>query len=305
MASVVHIHNGDVVASFVRRIGIAGEHLVYRESLITGAVVPGEDWIETRARSIAEGMEQDLLRVRTGLLEQEQWLDALGEGEEVVLWFEYDLYCLVHLLHLLDRLRNARVSLVWSERPLGHCDEQELLAAWESRTAVTPAMRSLAQEAWGDYVSPDASILNRWIAEERPDFPFLREGMALHAARFPSFVSGLGAVEEFLLRTIASGHAAFGAIFEAFTTALPRYGFGDSEIARVLRSMAAGEVPLVTAGGETPAALFTLTAAGMKVLSGELDNLDVNDPDLWLGGVHLKKGNLWRFDGTKLIRSAV
>ena len=52
------------------------------------------------------------------------------------------------------------------------------------------------------------------------------------------------------------------------------------------------------------AAMVTITPAGENVLCGEVDNLAVNDPDLWLGGVHLTKENVWRFDGTRLSRSA-
>jgi hypothetical protein len=39
---MIHIHNGDVVAVRARRSSIPGEHLSFRESLVTGPVVPGE-----------------------------------------------------------------------------------------------------------------------------------------------------------------------------------------------------------------------------------------------------------------------
>ena len=40
--------------------------------------------------------------------------------------------------------------------------------------------------------------------------------------------------------------------------------------------------------------------AGENVLRGAVDDTTVNDPDRWLGGVHLTKENLWRWDGTAL-----
>lgn len=305
MATVMHIHNGDVVATAAKRSGVSGDHFVYRESLITGPVVPGDEWIETRARALTEGFGSDLLRVRTELLEQEQALDRAREREEIVLWFEHDLYCLVHLVHLLDGLRGAPLSLVWSPRPLGDCDEDELREAYESRERVSPSMQSTANEVWRDYIAADAGSLNRWLEQRTDGFPFLRDGLALHAARFPSFRLGLGRVEEILLRLIAGGRSAFAAIFDGFIAEEPRFGFGDSEIARLLSAMASSPVPLLVSSGDERSASFAITPAGDDVLSGEADNVEINPPDHWLGGVHLKKGNLWRFDGTKLNRSAV
>ena len=305
MATVMHIHNGDVVAAAARRSGVSGEHFVYRESLITGPVIPGDAWIETRAQALSDGFGTAPLRVRTELLEQELALAAAGERGEIVLWFEHDLYCLVHLVHLLDRMAGLPLSLVWSPRPLGDCDEDQLRDAYASRAEVPRVMQSIASEVWRDYVSPDASSLNRWLEQRTVEFPFLREGLSLHVSRFPSFRFGLGSVEEILLRLIASGRTAFAAIFEGFTSEEPRFGFGDSEIARLLTAMAKAPAPLVVSSGESRSASYALTAAGDEVLSGAVDNVEINPPDYWLGGVHLRKGNLWRFDGTKLIRSAV
>lgn len=300
---MIHIHNGDVVAALARRSDIPGEHLAYRESLVTGPVVPGPQWIETRARAIAEAHEEDLLRVRTGLLEQEQALDASRSATEIVLWFEHDLYCLVHLVHLLDRFADARVSLVWCPTPLGEQDERELHLLFESRSAVTPAMTKTASAVWRAYTSPDPTSLNEWLTRNTAEFPFLREGLMLHASRFPSLTNGLGAIEHRALGHIAAGFTDFGTLFDRLNAEVPRFGFGDSEIFRHLRSMAWRAVPLITLTGAPPKALCAITPAGENVLRGTVDDTAINDPDLWLGGTHITKNQLWRFDGIALMRS--
>ena len=301
---MIHIHNGDVVAALARRAGIPGEHVAYRESLVTGPVVPGDDWIETRARALAEAHDQDLLRVRTGLLEQEQALDALRGDGELVLWFEHDLYCLIHLIHLLQRFEGERVSVVWCPVPLSENDERALGLLFESRSAVPPAMTKVAREVWRAYTAPDATPLNDWLARDTPDFPFLREGLTLHASRFPSMTNGLGAIEQRALSHIAAGFTDFASLFDHLNAEVPRFGFGDTEVFRHLRALAARPVPLITLTGEAPKAICAITPAGENVLRGEIDDLTVNDPDLWLGGVHLTKENVWRFDGTSLSRAA-
>ena len=301
VASMIHIHNGDVVASAAKRAEIPGEHLAYRESLVSGPVVPGEEWIEMRARALADSHGQDLLRVRTDLLEQEQTLDAAASRGEVVLWFEHDLYCLVHLVYLLQRFAGAgNLSLVWCPFPLSENEERGLHLLYESRETVTPELISTAQKVWSAYTSPDPTALNEWLRRDTSDFPFLREGIALHASRFPSDTNGLGAIEQRLLRHIANGFTDFPTLFDHFNSEVPRFGFGDTEVFRHIKALANRTVPLLTLSGDLPKAICTITPAGESVLRGEADDLAINDPDLWLGGAHLTRDAQWRWTGTNL-----
>lgn len=300
---MIHIHNGDVVAALAKRSDIPGEHVSYRESLVTGPVVPGDGWIESRAHALSQRNSEDILRTRTSLMEQEQLLDAAPSQGEIVLWFEHDLYCLVHLLHMLHRFADARVSVVWCPEPLANKDEDALHLLFESRAAATPSMLALARDAWSAYTSPDASSLNAWLGRDTPDFPFLREGLTLHASRFPSTRNGLGAIEQHALDLIAAGTPDWLSLFDQLNARVPRFGFGDSEVFATLQGLASCAVPLLTINGDLPKAILTITPAGENVLRGEVDDLRVNDPDRWLGGVHLTKENVWRWDGARLSRS--
>jgi hypothetical protein len=307
---MIHIHNGDVVAQLAQRSGIPGDHLPFRETLVTGAVPgDGDNWIETRARAIADAHGEDLLRVRTSLVEQEQALAEAPPKGEIVLWFEHDLFCLVHLVYLLHRFRDARLSLVFCPAPLSDNDERSLHLLFESRAAVTPSMIKTAGEVWKAYTADDPTQLNRWLGRDTPDFVFLREGLTLHASRFPSTKNGLGAIEQRALELIASGVSDFGSLFAKIDPGPPRFGFGDSDVLRHLRSMASRAVPLIsmsdTIDGLPPRAIFGITPAGENVLRGAVDDVVINDPDRWLGGVHLTKENVWRFDEgeRKIIRS--
>ena len=298
---MIHIHNGDVVAAAARRAEIPGEHVAYHESLVTGPVVPGDDWIEVRAQTLAETHGHDLLRVRTDLLEQEQLLDGAPSRGEIVLWFEHDLYCLVHLVHLLQRFgTDANLSLVWCPFPLTENEERGLHLLYESREAVGPEMVSTAHKVWRAYTSPDPTALNEWLRRDTPDFPFLREGIALHASRFPSDTNGLGAIEQRALTHIANGFTDFPTLFEHINSEVPRFGFGDSEVFRHLKLLANRPVPLITLNGDLPKAICTITPAGENVLRGTVDDLAINDPDLWLGGAHLTRDAQWRWTGTNL-----
>jgi hypothetical protein len=256
--------------------------------------------LETRAQFLSSAYHEHLLRVRNGLLDQERVLDAAMHHDEVILWFEHDLFCLVNLLKMLDRFAaHRRLTLVWSPEPLSN---EDLVLRFESRGAVTPAMIKLARQAWAAFTSPDPTALNAFVRDDQRDFPFLRDAMTLHASRFPSMLNGLGTVEQRLLDAIGIGTSDFLSVFSRFDPAPPRLGFGDAEAKRVLRVLSSLAVPLVTMNeepGKPPKALFTRTPAAENVLRAEVDYIKVNDPDYWLGGVHLTRENVWRWDADR------
>ena len=294
---MIHIHNGDITAAMARKAGFPGEQVAFREALVGGPVVEGEQWIASRSRFLAESHGHDLLRTSNALFEQEQLLASTATHDEVVLWFEHDLFCLVHLLYVLQRVPRAKTYLVWHDHPIGELKPEEMWRIYRRRGALTTDMMSLARDAWHAYVSDDPQGLNAMIARNPREFPFLSDGLALHAARFPSTRNGLGIVDQRILEFIAEGSLDFEALFNRFSRAQPRFGLGDSEIMRHLRALASRPVPLVTlleAAGTTNAALG-ITEQGEAVLAGA-DDIAINGIDLWLGGVHLTRENLWRWD---------
>lgn len=304
---MIHFHNGDIVAAAARRAGIPGRHVSFRETMVSGPVranLDPQEWLEERARLLSEQHGEVLLRVRNELLEQEQALDRAREEEEVVLWFEHDLFCLANLLYLLTRLSKCRrLSIIWCSAPLGNMDDEEIFKQYHSRYPVAPAMMNAAALAWRAYTSPDATELNKLLDADFVDFPFLREGFVLHASRFPSTRNGLGEVERRALEGIEAGATDFVTLFLRFDQSPPRFGFGDGEFLRHLRRLASCAVPMITiteAEGETPPkALFALTPAGKNVLEGKVDFIELNNAGFWLGGVHLTRERLYRWDSER------
>ena len=293
------------MASLARRAGIPGRHVPFRESMVGGrvpAAMARPEWVEVRAAFLAGEHGQNLLRARNELLEQEKVLDTAGEDEELVLWFEHDLYCTVHLLYLLVRLKAAHsVSLVWSPKALALQTVEELSELYQGRAEVSAAMRASAGEGWRAYTSSDPTALNEFLAERR-DFPFLRPAMLLHASRFPSVKNGLGEVERRALEGIAAGAGDFATLFGRFDADPPRFGFGDSEFLRHLKWLAQGAVPMITTAGKPPQKMLcAVTPAGLEVLNGQADFMALNatDDGFWLGGAHLTRGRMWRWDGDR------
>src|SRR5215467_5131008 len=98
---MLHITNGDSATIGLRRSGIPGVFLAWRDVLHEGPVPAGlslSQLSETRARFLAERgwatYEDALEEFRS----RDLILERFREEREVVLWFEHDLYDQLQLL---------------------------------------------------------------------------------------------------------------------------------------------------------------------------------------------------------------
>src|SRR5882672_3824576 len=102
---MLHIHNGDSSANTLRQSTIQGEQFAFRDALIGGPTPNGvsvADWRRLRSDHLSESYGVNRAECKLGLLRQEQTLSSYASHDEVVLWFEHDLFCQINLLYLLD-----------------------------------------------------------------------------------------------------------------------------------------------------------------------------------------------------------
>ncbi|HKQ51982.1 MAG TPA: hypothetical protein VJT74_06425 [Pyrinomonadaceae bacterium] len=291
---------------------MAGEHLVWREALIAGPT-PGnssaDEWRELRARHLADAYGVDYEECERVLAAQEESLERFREHEEVVLWFEHDLFCQTLLVYLLDwfarrELGGTRLSLVCTGEFLGQLTPAQMASLFETRHEVSAAELSLGTRAWRAYSSPDPRAIEEILGGDTSALPYLREALLLHLARFPSTRNGLGRVENLALELIEKGHAEFPSLFQTFGRAGAAYGLGDAQFWNDLKRLAEGRRPLIVREGagsdearEFSRSAFRLTPFGEAVRSGRDDFLKSNVIDAWLGGVHLSSDrDLWRWN---------
>jgi hypothetical protein len=323
---MLHLHNGDATADTAKESSLPGEHLAWRESLITGPAPAGlseSEWRSVRARHLSAAYGKDLQECERGLLGQEEALACFSEHDEVVLWFEHDLFCQLHLVYLLNwfarhELGKTTLSLICigefpgkeNFRGLGELNADELASLFPRRRVVTKAQMELAASAWRAYCSPDPTAIEKLLQTDTSPLPFLQDALKAHLKRFPSLKNGLGRIENRALELVRDGATSFIEVFPKFSEAESVYGFGDAQVWLALQRMSAARQPLLTIAGlpvgEDQQALnpefvrnakLQLTELGEPVLKGEADFVALNGIDLWLGGVHLQDGkNLWRWD---------
>lgn len=314
---MLHIHNGDSTANTMREAGFPGVHFAFREALATGPTPLGlsrDEWSAVRANHLAGMAEQDAATIQQDLAAQEATLANSGQHDEIVLWFEHDLFCQINLIYLLDRFARhpvtpARLSLICigefpgkpDFRGLGELTAEQMGSLFDSRHEITEAELRLAQRAWQAFCSPDPRELAKMINEDTSALPFLRGALLQHLARFPSLRNGLSRAENTLLALIAAGSNEYLKLCPAFFQAEPAYGLGDTQIQTDLKYMAAPPHQLLQLTGIDDSSQWrnvkcNLTATGQRISAGQADFVNLNGFDLWLGGVHLTTEQLWRWD---------
>jgi hypothetical protein len=311
---MLHIHNGDSTAGTAKKAAIPGEHLAWREALVCGPVPQGlssDEFRRVRAEHLASAYGVRFERCERELRRQEEALSTFSNHEEVVLWFEHDLFCQVQLIYLLDWFAqrdhdHTKLSLVCIGefpgveyfRGLGQLNETELASLFPQRQEVSPSQLELGSKAWRAYSSPNPSDLLSLMGSDFSSMPYLERAFIKHLQRFPSTENGLGRVGNVGLGLIAQGYQRFRSLFPAFVSRESGYGFGDAQLYLELKQLAKAPEPLLTlsssvTGRTTDAAemllsTFALTDVGRAVLEGEADFVLRNGIDSWLGGVHLK-----------------
>ena len=307
---MLHVLNGDETRRVFERAGIAGDVVVWRDILAEGPVtVEGEavPALDARLDFLAERLAIDRGDYARGAREQAAALEAARTHDEVVLWFEQDLFCAVNLWRLLDwfarRPPIPRLSLVYPStdevKGLGAVTPERLAAFYTERTPVTEEVLALGRRAWAAYAGPDPLDSAPLVDRDDAALPFVRSAFRCHLGRFPSVANGLNELETATLVVLRRAPRNFARLFGEVSEhpRVRRHGMGDVQFAGVVR----GLTPLLRAfGGEVMQAELEITQTGRDVVAGDADWLSVRPIDTWLGGVRLLDGRpLWRWDGAR------
>ena len=319
---MLHIHNGDSAAETAKNTAIPGEHLAWREALVCGPAPGGLSEVEfrrVRARHLTDAYGVDPEKCENELRTQEEALARFSDHEEVVLWFECDLFCEIQLIYFLDwfaqrDLGQTKLSLICvAEFPgveafhgPGQLNETQLASLFPQRQTVTAAQLQLGSKAWASYSSSNPKEIESLLDSDLAALPFLKTALVKHLRRFPSTDNGLGRIGNVSLELIAKGFGNFRSLFPAFLRREPEYGFGDAQLYLELKRLANASAPLVKLTGgkrlrvdaaQMLLSSFEITEHGKAVLAGDQDFVASNGIDDWLGGVHLVGSEAqWRWE---------
>ena len=311
--SRVLITNGDHAAAALAAHFPDAEILIWRDVLIEGPVPGGIDdeaLADVRAQYIERAFGVN--DVRADFTRRNAAFEKLHNFDQIELWFETDLHDQLQIIELLSRFaKTPPVStplLAMSPPPLSSFIDD---AAGESRE-ITDSDYEAAEQMWAAFrASSPEDVLA--CASEPGALSEARAAFERLLEEYPSPHDGLGRIERNALLAIRDGAITPGLAFRHYQQTEELPFLGDLGFYNRLDQLASGKSPLVLglpAGGVAEAArsnmtveyvdtLVELTDAAHEVLEGSEDFIALNGIDRWIGGVHLKNGNIWRYDPAK------
>ncbi len=293
------ITNGSAAADVIRAAGIEGEVLPWNDVLHDGPVPSDlnlDELSEIRARYISGLGWGELNGVLAEFVAPESLLRTAPTRNEVVCWFEHDLYDQLQLWQVLDALGSMNVSatLICRDAFIGYQSSTQLMEDFEARTEVTSGQFAAASALWGAFRHSDPGVLAR---ETEAGLKFTTSTISRWAQCFPSTSIGLSRSERYTLEYLKghSGSASFGDLFRALLAQEEAAFMGDTSLFVLLSRLSSFEPSLIRLHGDNaslPAVTIELTDAGRKWLKGGGWSWD-SASDRWIGGVHLTNSNQW------------
>ncbi len=323
MTEFLHVANGTSTTMTIEAARIPGAVSIWADPLHDGPV-PGdltdEQLIGVRARFLGDPDDAaSLAETVDGLTAWRRIIAAHDAYSELVLWYEHDLFDQLNLLQLLAWIRHnvpheTTVSLIcigsFPGRPnfkgLGELDAGELKPLLDTRLPVTDAQYTLAESAWRAFREPAPEPLDRLRQADTSALPFLGAALARFLQEYPWTTDGLSRRERRLLDLARGGPLSLASAFPNMDHGERAYYITDTSLSDTAEALAAASPPLLAlSDGEGFRRTVAITVDGQAVLAGERDRIELCGIDRWLGGVHLRPGNLWRWDDeSQRIRAA-
>src|SRR5262245_9656761 len=203
MTRMLHVANGTSVTDTLALTGIQGALSIWADPLHDGPVPAGlsdDELVEVRTRYLLgrDGAQEDSEHWND-LLEWRRVMDNHQSYDELVLWFEHDLFDQLNLIQLFSYLRmrppaGRIVSLICIDsfpghhhfHGLGELTAPELASLFETRHPVSGNEYELAERAWQAFREPTPEGLDRIRRSESLAMPYLSRALERFLEEYPS-----------------------------------------------------------------------------------------------------------------------
>lgn len=292
--TILHITNGDSTTDYLRSIQFQGEFITWREMLCEGKTttdVGSENFWKTRFDFFKSSYKVNKKTFIDLTVKEYRSLCQKKHQQEIVLWFDYDLFCQINMIAVISWIKRYRkgekVSLVTcgniegSKKQVGFSEltREQIHQHYENRVELNQDDIAYADYIWQLYCS-DSPLRLETIYKFNPMSPFvyLQEALEMHLKRFPSIENGLNAVENYIVDTAnstkpTSKNQLVGNLLQNQKV----YGFGDTQYFHKLEKLK---------GLFTSFHPVKLSRKGKKVLENQINLYQsLREENAYLGGV--------------------
>jgi hypothetical protein len=327
----LHVANGTCTTRLIQAAGIPGALSIWADPLHDGPAPGGvtDDELLDVRRRYHTGPSDIIFAAWSGsdpsldpINDMRQWRTTIERHDaydELILWFEHDLFDQLNLIQLLtwsrERLPPTKpVSLVCigsfpgrSEfKGLGELMPGELASLLETRQRLSEQQYALAERVWKAFREPTPEALDNLRRGDTSALPYLAAAVTRFLQEYPWTGDGLSRTERRLLELANGDGIALSAAFRQMHEGESAYYVTDTSLAELAEELSRTSPPLLTlapgsAGNdEGLRGTVMLTDTGGAVLARQLDRVATCGIDRWLGGVHLQSGGpVWRWDDTR------
>lgn len=250
--NTLHITNGDSLNDKLFSLDIKGDFAVWREMLCEGKTtyaVGDPDFMNARKAFLNEDYGIDTSNYEEKFISQLNILKNHQEYDEVVLWFEYDLFCHINMMacisYLLQLDCKKPIYLVCSGRipgekelkGLSEISDDQLLIHYKEKILLSRNDLLLSDQIWRLYCSDDHIQLQPIIAKDS-SFVYLSNCISAHKKRFPEEKSGLNTLESHILKLIKKHQITSERQLCGYVLNYQGYyGYGDIQVSKMIKRL--------------------------------------------------------------------
>ncbi len=309
MSSLLHITNGDSFTERLSTLKLKGDVITWREMLCEGKTltnVGSESFWKARFEFLNKNYKVTKSSFIEKTLKEYRSLCNHKQQDQIVLWFEYDLFCQVNMLAVLSWLKvnrkYAEISLVCSGKEdasdklyaLNELNDEQVMKLYESRKVLSQDDIEYADYVWQLYCSDNPIRLENLTDFKNYQFDYLSEAITAHLHRFPSIKNGLNTMENNILQlSLDQKPTSKRELLKTILNNQGLLGFGNSQYERAISRLK----PLFSSFNPV-----RLTQKGKGILNSKTNYYSsIQDNDVYLGGA-LKYNFLYNNNTDRILK---
>lgn len=302
MDNILHITNGDCAVEVMKKAGIPGQLLPWRDVLHEGPVREATDLAalsRIRARYLSERFDNagDFAAIHQSFVERDTTFARAERYDQVILWFEHDLYDQLQLIQILAYLPRelvlaGKIQLICTDDYLGLLTPEQMTQLQNIAQPVTGEQQQLAMRTWQAFCDNSPLKLQQLWATDISLLPYLSKAILRLFEQYPQHPHGLCRVSHTILILLNDHEDALRSLFERYQHTETERFLGDSSFELMLQALVKAD--LVSQIGD----IFAIEDSGRQVIDGKNNILHTFAVERWIGGVHLSHNNLWCWDGS-------